>query len=178
MNFTRVAAWILGASVCGAWLVSAAGVSRPARSVRPPTRSPDAVRFDALAADVQAQAGRLRDRMAAAPAPAPVERNPFRFRTPAPVREAAAATASLPSLPEPRPAEPREPVLRLIGIAESRVHDGGVRRTAMITGPSGELIMVVAGQRILGRYDVTAVGADAVELQDLETASPRRLILR
>jgi hypothetical protein len=48
----------------------------------------------------------------------------------------------------------------------------------MIAGGHDELMMVTAGQRILGRYDVVAVSADGVELKDLQTGSARRLVLR
>lgn len=174
MKASRLAAWIFGAAVCGAWLASAAGVSREPRIVRAPQRSTD-VRLDALAADVQAQAGRLRQRMAAAPAPETLDRNPFTFasrRQPAPRVKAPAAAPVV-----AQPPEIREPVLDLIGVAESK-KDGTIVRTAMITGGYDELMMVVAGQRILGRYDVVAVGADAVELKDLETGVIRRLVLR
>ena len=66
----------------------------------------------------------------------------------------------------------REPALELVGVAESTSPEGIVR-TAMITGGHNELMMVTAGQRILGRYDVVAVGADAVELKDVETGGIR-----
>jgi hypothetical protein len=176
MSAPRLAAWIIGAAVCGAWLASAAGVSRQARETAPPPPAAEAVRFDTLAADVQAQAGRLKERLAEAPAPSTNRRNPFEFSS-ARVRRARPAASAPPPAPIDVPMEVREPVLELIGIAESTRPDGPVR-TAMITGGHGDLMMVVAGQRILGRYDVVAVGADAVELRDVETAAVRRLILR
>lgn len=82
-----------------------------------------------------------------------------------------AAPAAAPAIEIP------EPVLQLIGVAEN-THDGGVVRTAMITGGHDELMMVGRGQRVLGRYEVVAVGVDAVELKDLETGAVRRLALR
>jgi hypothetical protein len=48
----------------------------------------------------------------------------------------------------------------------------------MITGGRDDLMMVTVGQRLLSRYDVVAVGADAVELKDLETGLARRLVLK
>ena len=178
MSGPRVAAWIIGAAVCGAWLASAAGVTRQARSARPAPTAPDVVAFDALAADVQAQAGRLRARLAQAPAPSAEGRNPFAFSVaPAPRRpRAAPVDPAAPPVPLP-PAEASEPALELIGVAES-AGAGGPVRTAMITGPMGELMMVTAGARILGRYEVGAVGADAVDLKDLQTGAVRRLVLR
>lgn len=177
MSVARVAAWIVGAAVCGAWLASAAGVTRQPRASRPPAPSGEAVQFDTLAADVQAQAGRLSERLASAPAPRAAIRNPFGFaaRPAAPrARPVAGRPAAVPVETAP---EVREPAIELIGIAES-VKPEGLVRTAMITGGYGDLMMVTTGQRILSRYDVVAVGADAVELKDIETGATRRLLLR
>ena len=178
MSTPRLAAWIIGAGLCGAWLASAAGVTRQVQTFRPAPRPPEVVQLDALAADVQTQAGRLRHQLAQAPTLPATQRNPFRFATApaAPAQRLPEIEALTPSAGVEPPA-PREPALQLIGIAESRKGDA-VIRTAMITGGDGELIMVTAGQRILSRYDVIAVGADAVELRDVETGASRRLILR
>ena len=176
MSASRFAAWLIGALMCGAWLASAAGVTRQARAPRFQPPGPEVVQFDALAADVQAQAGRLRARMANAPAPRPADRNPFSFSVrPAPRRSA--RTQHVSAAVVASPLEIREPVLELVGIAESTKPERLIR-TAMITGGHDELMMVTAGQRILGRYDVVLVGADAVELKDVQTGGSRRLILR
>lgn len=177
MTGARLATWILGLAVGGAWLASAAGVTRQVRPTRSTPRQAEAAQFDALTADVQAQAGRLRERLAQAPAPSATERNPFRFaqRQAAPSRRAVGPTA--PVIEAPIVLEVREPALQLIGVAENTTKDGVVR-TAMIAGGDNELMMVAAGQRILGRYDVVAVGADAVELKDVQTGGIRRLLLR
>jgi hypothetical protein len=178
MTGGRLAAFILLAAVCGAWLASAAGVTRQARLARSTPRQAEAPQFDALTADVQAQGGRLRERLAQAPAPRELQRNPFRFadRQP-PASRRAARDAALLSVPAPVVPEIREPALQLIGVAENASKDGLVR-TAMIAGGYSELMMVTAGQQILGRYDVVAVGADAVELKDLQTGAIRRLIMQ
>ncbi len=176
MKASRLAAWMVCAAVGGAWLASAAGVSRSPRISPVTVRTSDDIRLDALVADVQAQSGRLRERLSNAPSPVGAERNPFTFvARRQPVRAAEVAVAQEPSLPAPP--EILEPALNLIGIAETRVPDG-IQRTAMITGGRDDLMMVTAGQRILSRYDVVAVGADAVELKDLETGLTRRLVLR
>lgn len=179
MNPSRLALLIVGAAVFGAWLASAAGLTRQARNVRAAPPPADVVRFDALAAEVQAQAARLRERLANAPAPRAAERNPFSFsKVPVPRREASVdLDESSLREPLPPPSVPSEPVLELIGIAASKT-DGGLVRTAMITGPYDELIMVTAGQQILSRYDVVTVTEDAVELKDVATGTTRRLILR
>jgi hypothetical protein len=79
--------------------------------------------------------------------------------------------------PPPAVLQIREPALQLIGVAETNTNDGPVR-TALITGGHSELMMVTVGQRILSRYDVVAVAADAVELKDVDTGAIRRLILQ
>lgn len=137
------------------------------------------MKLDALAADVQAQAGRLRQRLSAAPAPQGQERNPFTFSSSqaATVARAPVVRAAAPPSIAPAPVEIPEPVLQLIGVAED-TKAGTLVRTAMITGGYDELMMVVPGQRVLNRYEVMAVGADAVELKDLETGATRRLVLR
>jgi hypothetical protein len=114
--------------------------------------------------------------LSSAPAPADRARNPFTFAE----RRSAAHREPTPDPPPavsvPPPPELLEPSLTLIGIAETRTAEGPVR-TAMITGGRDDLMMVTAGQRILGRYDVVVVSADAVELKDLETGGVRRLVL-
>lgn len=176
MSATRVAAWIGCTGLLGAWLASAAGLPRSAPKFQPPRRPADAVLLDQLASDVQSQTGRLRTRLAAAPEPTAAARNPFSFsappviRTPRPAAPAAPIDVPL-SIPAP------EPTLDLIGIAGDRA-TGTVVRTAMISGPAGELIMVASGQRILGLYDVVAVSADAVELKHVTSGALRHLALR
>ena len=176
MTRGRIAALLLGAAVCGAWLASAAGVTRQARTARTPPRAPEAAQFDALATDMQAQSGRLRERLAQAPAPRDTTRNPFRFAE----RRVRSAPAPRPPLPlaDPLPPVPevREPALQLIGVAETKTADGVVR-TAMITGGYNDLMMVKPGGQVLGRYEVVAVGVDAVELKDLQSGAIRRLYL-
>jgi hypothetical protein len=181
MNPSRLALWLIGAAVCGAWFASAAGVTREAR--RPPVTpaSADVVQLNALATEVQAQAERLRDKLAGAPAPSPYRRNPFAFGpAPAPVRHSAAMpsrdTATIP-VSEPAPAESGEPSIQLIGIAESKEGEELVR-TAMMTGEFIDLIMATAGDRILERYEILTITENTVELKDLATGAVRRLILQ
>lgn len=176
MKASRLAAWMFCAAVGGAWLASAAGVSRTPRLSPVSKANTDDVRLDAVVAEVQAQAGRLRSRLSNAPVPDGPERNPFAFATRKQQVRPGTTAAPAPVAP-PVVLQVPEPVLELIGVAETRTA-GGVVRTAMISGGYDELMMVTAGQRVLGRYDVVAVGADAVELKDLQTGATRRLALR
>ena len=177
MTASRLAAWIFGLGVCTAWLASAAGVGRNPPPTRPAPRAAIDAELSALAADVQTQASRLRDRLAEAPAPASQQRNPFAFadRPVAIERPAERLAMAAPSIaPEP---QANEPVLTLIGVAEMAGPSGPVR-TAMMTGPGGDLLMAGAGQTVLGRYEVVAIGADAVQLKETASGALRTLVLR
>ena len=50
-------------------------------------------------------------------------------------------------------------------------------RTAILSG-LGDVFLVKAGEIVASRYEVVAVGADAVELRDLGTGRTLRLGLR
>ncbi|MBA3296562.1 MAG: hypothetical protein H0U19_06470 [Acidobacteria bacterium] len=178
MSTSRVVAWIAGAGLLGAWLTSAAGVPRAAGTYRPAPRPADAAALDHLAADVQVQAGRLRTRLASAPAPQDTIRNPFMFSAPVAPRLTPRPSMSAPvAVESPIVMQAPEPTLELIGVAENQGTKGMVRTAVIATG-QGELLMFTAGQRILGMYDVVAIGADAVELKQFETGAVRRLALR
>ena len=177
MQFTRLAAWLFAAAVLGAWFASAAGVPRAPRVPRTPPRTADTIAVEHLAADVQAQASRLRARLENAPAPKAPFRNPFSFsERPAPARAARPAPAQEPVYVAP-PVAP-EPALELIGVAEKRAADGIVRTAMLMAGDGDNLIMATVGQKILGAYEVVTIGADAVELKDIVTGTSRRLVLK
>ena len=173
----RAAAYIGGTTLLLAWLASAAGVSRQPPGSGPELPSASGIQLDALTSDVQLQAARLRLRLAAAPAPQAPIRNPFSFSP----RRAAIARSSAAPDPVSRGAEPAafvaEPVLELVGVAEQKT-DAGSKRTAIVAAPGDALFLVTEGQELAGRYRVSAIGADAVELRDLETGLTRRLGLR
>jgi len=177
MTPAKAAAYIGGGLLLLAWLSSAAGVARYPRAVRAPRAAPPL--DEALEFDVQAQAERLRKRLAAAPTPQQPARNPFTFN--APLRSAAPAAPPSPraAAPLPPPIQPyeAEPELALAGIAEQQSAKGPVR-TALITGRGDELYVVAEGQAVAGRYRVVAVGADAVELKDVTNDRVRRLGLK
>ena len=176
MTAKRAAAYLGALSLCAAWLASAAGIVM--RSTLDPEQTPPVKTSgtETLAAEVQAQALRLRERMAAPPAPREPIRNPFSFV----VREEPTRRASAPSaVPQPA-AEPQavaEPPLSLIGVAEQQGPKGPVR-TAIVTADSDEVFMLKEGDVLGARYRVQAVGADSLELTDLVTGALRRLVLR
>jgi hypothetical protein len=176
MTAKQAAAYSGGGLLLLAWLASAGGLGRQAR---PDVEEPTPVETSGtaeLASEVQAQTLRLKTRLAAAPAPHAPARNPFTFaprQAPAsrPRRVEADAAPSAPMLP------PAEPAIDLVGLAEDRTAQG-VERTAIVSALSGELFLVKEGELLAARYRVKTIGADAVELTDLQTGGVRRLKLR
>jgi hypothetical protein len=177
MTSVRLATYIGGGALLVGWLAAAA--SAPVSEV-PPAR--DRARpagtsgSSSIASEVEAQASKLRARLSQAPTPSTRPRNPFSF-----VERRTVRAASVPAKPavddSAAPAAPVVPALLLMGIAEDPSPDGP-RRTAVIGGAADALYMVVTGQRIADRYEVTTIGTDAVELKDLLTGGYRRLALR
>jgi hypothetical protein len=156
MTIKRAAAYGVLSVLVLAWLSAAASISRQTPPTSDEPRRPvQTAGTETLAADVQAQAERLKQR--------PPQRQQ---RAPVPVDVA-----------PPAPLVPMEPALELIGVAESQSPKGPIR-TAIISTAAEDLFMVKEGEILGGRYRVVAVGADAVELSDLVTGAVRRLGLR
>ena len=176
MTLRRAALYVGGASLLAAWFSSAASLSlqRPSRALGGDT-IPGPSATDDLAANIQRQAARLRQRLASPPLPQQPARNPFAFRAqpPKPRPQAARPVEAAPPAVE----LPAEPALLLIGLAE-RKRPEGVVRTAMITTAADDLIMASVGDVVLHRYTVTAIGHDTVELTDVTTGQVRRISLQ
>ena len=178
MTIRRAAVYFGGGALLLAYL--AAANSTPAQLSSPPrdpARRDARPSPDALAADVRAQAARLRARLADAPAPDVRPRNPFAF-APAETRPAPSPRPGRAAVAENGPVVAPAPVLSLMGIAEETATGGTAHRTAIIGGPADALYMVTEGETVADRYQVTAIGADAVELKDLLTGGYRRLAMR
>lgn len=178
----RTASYVAGGTLLLAYL--AAANSSPTDAPEPP-RDPvaraSAVQPNAIAAEVGADAIKLRELLASAPAPDMHARNPFGFGAAPASRDAAPAAVAhaRAAVADPVPEAPPDPPLALIGVAEDTAN-GRTERTAIITlsgSPDGPYI-VVPGDAVAGRYRVTAVGPDAVELKDLLTGGFRRLAMR
>ena len=178
MTITRAALYIGGASLLVAWFSSAASVSfQRSHSPAPALDLEPTPSFAAVAADVQAQTRRLRTRLAAAPVAREPVRNPFAFRTVAPRPQPEATRRVEEPPPDPLLTAPVDPALRLIGIAEDQNADDVVR-TAMLATDMDELIMAAVGDIVLRQYKITAIGANAIELMDVNTGRVRRLALQ
>jgi hypothetical protein len=177
MTLRRATLYIGGGTLLAAWFSSAASVSFGHRSPNLSQVDRDAVvPAQAITASVQAQARRLRQRLATAPTPQQPLRNPFSFRT---VPAAASAPVMRPPAREQVPTVPPvvEPPLMLVGLAERQNGEARVR-SAVISADGQELIMAEVGTILLGRYTVTSIGTDAVEMTDTSTGRSRRLALQ
>ena len=178
MKYVRGVALGLPLAAAALWLVSTTTTGAP-----PAPEAPAAAAAPAAGAspwfDLQRQRARL-DQFTAAPAVVP-SRNPFRFEAP-PVRPGQSAAAE--RVPARQPARsgdaptPAEPVVsvRLVGVATSPSANGP-SRSAILSG-LGQVFIAGEGDLIAGRYRVTTVGEDAVELLDEATARVVRLALR
>jgi hypothetical protein len=178
MTLRRATLYIGGGTLLAAWFSSAASVSFGRNPPPVPQLGDDPAPAQSLATSVQTQARRLRERLAAAPTPQEPVRNPFAFRPPTVTRPAPLARASAPA-PDPAWGEMAAPDLPLMLVALAERRNGeAVVRSAMITGDGEELIMAEVGTVIAGRYSVTMIGSDAVEMKDASTGRLRRLTLQ
>jgi hypothetical protein len=131
---------------------SAASCQQAPAGAMPERRSPSPVIARPLADRLAAGRARM-------PELAPVGRNPFRFGA-----VPAASTArsrmppadTLPELPLPLP----RPALRLLGIAQE-----GAEKTAVLS-VAGDLVLAHEGDHIAGRFLISRITQDAVELTD------------
>ena len=196
MNRTRIALLGLAAVLVAVWssamLVpppaatptaapAAQPAAKPARDARPRSRAQSTAQpRDVTSFDLNDAAERLHARLAAASRPLTPERNPFEF-APAPTPRRVAEPAPVP-VALPVPVGPLPPPFTLTGIAEHK-NGEALERTAILSAPSspggtGEVYFAKAGEQLLGRYEVTAVGADAIELRELASGQIVRLGLR
>ena len=178
MTLRRATLYVAGGTLLVAWFSSAASMSLTRNPRRAPQVVTDAAPAQNLAISVQTQAKRLKERLAAAPLPQQPIRNPFAFRPAPELRVAPVSRAPVP-VPTTSPVEmviPDVPLL-LVGLAEHRNGDGLVR-SAAISSNGEDLIMADVGSVIVGRYTVTSIGSDAVEMKDGSTGRIRRLVLQ
>jgi hypothetical protein len=183
---SRAVVYVAGAGLVATWLAAAAD-RRPDANGGAPAGQRDSAglaRAEHLAQEIQAQATRLRAHLAAAPQPTPSGRNPFTFesretrirrgeRVRAASVQQSLESAFATSAPEPPP-------LTLSGVAEESSPAGNSAlpvRIAVLSG-YGDVFLARTGDTIASRYQVIAVGADAVELKDLLAGQTIRLGLR
>jgi len=178
MTLRRATLYVAGGTLLVAWFSSAASMSVARNPRGAPQGVGDSAPAQALAVSVQTQAKRLKERLAVAPLPQQPIRNPFAFRPAPDIRVAPVSRAAVP-VPTTAPVEmviPDVPLL-LVGLAERRNGDVLVR-SAAISSTGEDLIMADVGSVIVGRYTVTSIGSDAVEMKDGSTGRIRRLVLQ
>ena len=163
-----------GATVFAGWLAS----TPPAAVVenRPAAQSRASRASASPSSDIVEQASRLQARIRRETAYVRPQRNPFQFEA------AQQAVESAPAFAEPAssadvsaPAINVGPPVTLAGIAEDSLQTG-VERTAILSSPGG-VLLVRAGDDVLGQYRVAAVEEGAVELLKLTDGSTLRLSL-
>ncbi len=138
---------------------------------------PGEVRATAVSRDMPVDAGLperaegLRRLLASPPPPAPVRRNPFGFGAASAAGGPAAGAAA-----EPAEARTPRPPMELAGIAEE-TGNGHPNRTAVISA-AGQVIFAKEGDRVLSRFLVVRIAADAVHLKDDEGGGAFALVLK
>jgi hypothetical protein len=173
MNLKRTTTIVVVAAAIGAWLAGAATTNHPIPVVPIDRPAPIELRGAELASEI----ARLQERLRPTSSPRQPGRNLFVYRAAAPhaPRPALAPTPVAISAPV-APLTPALPSLKLAGIAEDTGDDNPIR-TAIITG-EGQLYLVKEGELVTPRYRVSKIGADVVELVDVDDNSVRRLALR
>jgi hypothetical protein len=165
---------LLVALLVAAWLVvSRSGSLSPSGADQP--RPHNANRDESVGGGLSERAEALRAYLATPRPLGPVRRNPFSFPVPFPVgaerggRVAAAAVRS-PDL------APSRPEMALSGIAEE-AGTGHLVRTAVMS-VRGQLVFAREGDRVLSRFLLVRIAADAVQLKDNETGEVFTLALK
>ena len=175
MNASRAALMVVGVNLVAVWAAAAAG-SRTA--VTEPAAPPQLVTEAAVgeaSSSLLAAAERL-EAHARRNVPASMTRDPFRFGAesrPAGRRgpEAEPAGFTTGEVEAEAPAVEPEPDIALQGMAESADGETIVRTAILRAG--GELVLASVGMRIADRYDIVALTAASVELEDSVTHTRR-----
>jgi len=148
---------LLAALLVAAWLIAVGGGRlAPSRPGPPPSRGVG--REEPVGAGLPERAEALRTYLASPPPRPPVRRNPFGFGQASPAAAGSAAADAGAALSASRPE------MALAGIAED-TGNGHPVRTAVISTP-GELVFAREGDRVLSRFLVLRIAADAVQLKD------------
>jgi hypothetical protein len=162
---------LLVALLVAAGLIVADNVrDAPARAGQPPV--PAASRDATVDAGLPERAAALRAYLSSPPPRTPVRRNPFGFGAPSAAGPRGAARTAQAAAAGPRPRPPME----LAGIAED-AGNGHPARTAVISA-AGQVIFAKEGDRVLSRFLVLRIVADAVHLKDDEGGGEFSLVLK
>ena len=177
MNASRAAVIVVGVNLIAVWAAASAGrrVRAPERAVHPQVAADQAIEI--AQASLLAAAERLGEH-AGREITAAVIRDPFRFGTDARPLAQRGPAASQPERPPEAPAvaEPGEPDVVLLGMAESREGEALVR-TAILRG-GNDLVLATLGTQVGVRFRVVAIGADSVALEDIVSHERRTYWLK
>jgi hypothetical protein len=156
--------------VAAVLIVANDGRVAPADADRVPATG--AGRDAAVDAGLPERAAALRAYLSSPPPKTPVRRNPFEFSAPP-----AAGRVGVGGAAEAASAgSPTRPPMELAGIAED-TGNGHPARTAVISA-AGQVIFASEGDRILSRFLVVRIAADAVYLKDDEGGGEFSLVLK
>lgn len=183
MSAARLTILVLGSALVTAWLVSGAATRRREGSGPPADAAvPQPVRSALARQDLELRTEALAARRERLPPLRRSPRNPFRFGERAPELptgrrgEVDAASGVSPEVFRRDAVEPGAPRLRLVAIAEDRTREGPVRLAALAVGDA--VVLARVGDEVDGRFVVTAISSDVVELHDRRGGVPVRLALR
>lgn len=168
---------LTGASVVATWLAAATPSHMPVNMA--PAQPREAAGAIAAASDIEQQVAHLQARLQQEALYRTPGRNLFTFAN----RPAAAVSGGAEIVPQalpeqPQPVVPATPVVKLVGIADDGMAGNGpAGRTAILGTPTG-VVLVHAGDDVLGLFRVSTVDADAVNLVTLTDGVALRLSLR
>jgi hypothetical protein len=161
---------VSGAGLLATWFAAVPPSSVPADG---PADDPLPAPVAAAAASIEHEASRLQGQLRPQADFVPPIRDPFRFSR----RQPPSGIAREPDVAaESGPVRAPAPVMMLVGIAADETADG-IERTAILSTSAGVLLVRV-GDDVLGRYRVTAIAGDALELVSLADGEPLRLAFR
>jgi hypothetical protein len=166
---TLKALWFGGGGILATWLAVSPNNGAPSASTAAAVRQ-SASQSQSTAADLNAQAARLRERTAAVSL-RPSTRNPFRFSSPkTAMRPETRRAIQPPAVDSVMQTAPVRPALTLSGIARN-----AGTRTAIFSG-DGQVYLAGEGESVAGRFTVIAIDPEAVLLRDAAGAE-QRLVL-
>jgi hypothetical protein len=166
---------VSGAGVLSMWFATAYPTEMPSRLT--PAQPRSAAGAVAAASDIEEQANRLQARLQQEALYREPGRNLFRFAPkPAPRASPAVAPVIPPPLVAQAPAGPPPLPMRLAGVAAD-VDGSDMVRTAILSTFSG-VVLARVGDEVMGRFRVTAIDEQSVQLETIADGTPVTLRLK
>lgn len=171
MHASRAALMVIGVNLLAVWAAAAAGSHAAATGAGAPAQPVIEDAVGEARASLLAATDRLEAHARRADVRPALQRDPFRFGAsarPAGRRasgERVEAAVAADAMPEAAPPVAPEPEIALQGMAETGEGDTAVRTAIIRAG--GDLVLASLGTRVADRYEVVALTADSVEMEDL-----------